>query len=939
MRPVLLMLASILPAGYAVASETPVNLVADPGFEKQPGYSRGAWVGTQNAGKPVFERSGERPHSGQIAAKVTCRTGDVYARWVHQAPDLFARVKRGDRLKLSFWYRASAALGDALVQISHDAAPGWEQYPLKRLKVTGDAWVRYEAVFTVAVNPTGSGEVQLRGTTDGTGDQVAYFDDVSLEVVGHEEPRRDAVVLGRSASGVTGVYYPEGRIVFDDKPVEEWEFMATGTGVTGLTVNFPDEMVVQVNHSAAIDEGGKLRSLGRLHLDLAGRPFANAGQFRVEHDLRKSVITAIAETSEGPVKVEIRAHVPDDVIRIDIHDGRRTPGAMTIRLEEDASAAVNSDETCGVCFWHENPADAVARDKPEDSGTGADIPGDNRGWLAGRVFGLAVKGEGQSTLLSDRTLAFPARARHSLHIAGVSTLGGKDRFDREARERQNKAVREGGEAFLRTHEAWWNNFWQRSRLVIHDPTGRMLKYQASFDLCRYYLACCAGERRETPPRFQIDLYRYHLRQHGWLTGIICAVEQYQSYYGAMRTGDWGALRGLASFYARKLPYYGHFARRAYGHGGARIPMWQGAAVLAPPADARQERPPVGIWQKPYNGENPAGQIWMLSLFCDYVSITGDRDFARAVLSPLAADLVEFVRLRYPRREQGRMVIAPCNAGETWQGVRDPSEMVCALRYALPRLIALGRAQGWKEELVAQWEQMLASVPEVPLGKFRYQGAAVKPEILPGDQLVPAADMSGCEAHKSGDKSLYEWNHQHTELFAIWPAKLVLRDSAQRDCAMRSYRERLWQHSYRDGWNLDVAFAACLGLQDEVAQWHDRHFDWTFVLPCGLARETAPENPLRPGIPESPSFQGMGTGVIPVLEMLLQDYPDELIVLPCWPENVAVDFTLYSPYAGRVEVQYNPAGMLQVTTQREIRVRTAISGAVTLQVERLPGDGR
>ncbi len=68
--------------------------------------------------------------------------------------------------------------------------------------------------------------------------------------------------------------------------------MATGTGVTGLTVNFPDEMVVQVNHSAAIDEGGKLRALGRLHLDLAGRPFANAGQFRMEHDLRKSVIMA-----------------------------------------------------------------------------------------------------------------------------------------------------------------------------------------------------------------------------------------------------------------------------------------------------------------------------------------------------------------------------------------------------------------------------------------------------------------------------------------------------------------------------------------------------------------------------------------------------------------------------------------------------------------------
>jgi hypothetical protein len=99
-------------------------------------------------------------------------------------------------------------------------------------------------VFTVAVNPTGGGEVQLRGTTDRTGDQVAYFDDVWLEVVGHEEPRRDVVVLGNAALGLTGFYHPEGRVNFDGRPVEDWEFMATGTGVTGLTVNFPDELIV-----------------------------------------------------------------------------------------------------------------------------------------------------------------------------------------------------------------------------------------------------------------------------------------------------------------------------------------------------------------------------------------------------------------------------------------------------------------------------------------------------------------------------------------------------------------------------------------------------------------------------------------------------------------------------------------------------------------------
>jgi len=58
------------------------------------------------------------------------------------------------------------------------------------------------------------------------------------------------------------------------------------------------------------------------------------------------------------------------------------------------------------------------------------------------------------------------------------------------------------------------------------------------------------------------------------------------------------------------------------------------------------------------------------------------------------------------------------------------------------------------------------------------------------------------------------------------------------------------------------------------------------------------------------------------------------VLPCWPADVAVDFTLYSPYAGRVEVHYSPGRILRVATQREVRVRTGVGGPVTLQVRRL-----
>lgn len=58
---------------------------------------------------------------------------------------------------------------------------------------------------------------------------------------------------------------------------------------------------------------------------------------------------------------------------------------------------------------------------------------------------------------------------------------------------------------------------------------------------------------------------------------------------------------------------------------------------------------------------------------------------------------------------------------------------------------------------------------------------------------------------------------------------------------------------------------------------------------------------------------------------------------CWPADVAVDFKLHSPYAGRVEIHYSPGSTLRVATQHEVRVRTGVGGPVRLQVERLNPD--
>ncbi len=721
------------------------------------------------------------------------------------------------------------------------------------------------------------------------------------------------VPLSVDPSAVNGRYTPDGRVVFDKRPVKEWEFMATGTGITGLTVSFPDEMLIQVNHSASIDEQAMVRALSRLHLNLEGSPFKNSTSFRMETDFRRSVIFAEAQTDTGAVRVEIRAHVPMDAFRIDIFDERKTPGSLTLRFEEDAPSVALASAN-GMLFFHENPKE------------GKSIERGNQDWLAGRTFGLCVESAVSEGVKSDGgQMTVPALSHQVLYLVGASDRAGKDAFLKSVAERMRQVAALSRDEFISSHEAWWREFWARSYFEPNDPSGELIRYRAAFDLFRYYTACCTSDRRETPARFQIELYRYHLRQHRWLPMGICSVEQYQSLFGTMRTGDWESLRSVFRFFKENLPFYKDQAQRIQGiNGGAYIAMsYIGPWVNRPGAPVKPDYRAKGLPDVPYNGDNPAGPLFMLALASDYVGASNDRAFANDTLLPLATEVMEYFRLRYPQGEDGKIAFDPCNAGETWRAVRNPAEVICAFRFALPRLISVGEKFDWPKSTVEQWRALLAAAPDIPRGELQFNPSTrdVKPAIMPGNLLVPASDITNCKSYMlpwSGGKAWYSVNRQQTELFAIWPTRLMLRNEADIKVAKESYEIRLWKYIFT-GWNLDVTHAVCLGLRDEVSAWFDKQFEHTYVFPCGLAQEEGPSNPAGPNIPEYPSLQGMGTGVIPVLEMLLAYYPDLLVILPCWDPKVAVRYALFSTYAGKVTVDYDPARGAMVKTERPIRV--------------------
>ena len=152
--------------------------------------------------------------------------------------------------------------------------------------------------------------------------------------------------------GIPGQYSTDRQLVMEGIPGHSWEFLATGTGVTGLTVAVQDGLRLQVNHAGAYDDAGIQRPVV-LHLDWADQPTTRLETCVMSHDLQRSLITLRMETPQGALRAEIRAHMALDVIRVDLFDERAEPQPLAMIVERTHP---HQDEVQDGAYlsWHTN---------------------------------------------------------------------------------------------------------------------------------------------------------------------------------------------------------------------------------------------------------------------------------------------------------------------------------------------------------------------------------------------------------------------------------------------------------------------------------------------------------------------------------------------------------------------------------------------------------
>ena len=357
------------------------------------------------------------------------------------------------------------------------------------------------------------------------------------------------------------------------------------------------------------------------------------------------------------------------------------------------------------------------------------------------------------------------------------------------------------------------------------------------------------------------------------------------YYAMTAAGDYDLMQPLFRMYADDLLGLCKYRTRKYcGHDGAFYPecinFW--GSIFSEtygwtPWDQRQDKLQESGWHK----WEWVGGLELCWLMLDYYEHTQDRAFLERTLLPFAREILTFFDQHYPTNAEGKLVMHPSQALETWWECTNPMPELAGCLAVTERLLGLppDAAAAGEREL---WQRLRDKLPPLPRREVEGQLA-----------LAPA------------DAFAQKRNIENPELYAVFPFRLVALGRPDVDHAYPALNHR-WDRGH-SGWRQDDLFMAYLGLTDEVrkaiisrARRHDR--DSRFPAFWGPNYDWTPD-------------QCHGGVLCTTLQaMLLQTDGKRIFLMPAWPKDWDADFKLHAPYQTVLEGQVRDGQVvdLQVT---------------------------
>jgi alpha-L-fucosidase 2 len=598
-----------------------------------------------------------------------------------------------------------------------------------------------------------------------------------------------------------------------------------------------------------------LLKLGRVVVSLEPRPALTT--FLQVLKLRTGEILI----KEGATTYRVWVDANNPVIRVEAQSKR--PVSMTVRLNNWRRVTQNSisadtilhGETNKITWYHRNSSTSDVH-------------------VANNTFGAIIKGNNlvnssDTTLISSTPATSQLISIYPLTVPGTTSAGWLTKLNEKVAGIESLNY----EKTRSSHQEWWNQFWHRSWIFIRGDTTAT-KTTRGYILQRFVTAC--GGRGAYPIKFNGSIFtvddpalipvgekvaRSVNPDFRWWGGQYWFQNTRAMYWPRLEAGDFDIMLPLFNMYAKIIPDNAKQVLTYYKHEGSYFaetaPFWGGISYAGP--EVREN------WTTHYF--TPVLELSMMML--DYYEYTGDNEFARQTLLPVAKAGITFFDKHFQRDSTGRLLLDPVNSIEMYWKVHNPAPDIAGLRAILPRLIALPDNLADKASK-ASWCSLLQQMPPLPVGKSGNESV-----------LLPY----------TGPQTAKFRNSENPELYAVYPFRIYGMGKPDLQLAINTFKAR--KMTFKGCWSQDPEQAAMLGLSDIAKKYVE--FNFNFKDP----RLKFPAFWLQKN-DYAPDQDNGGNGEMGLQQMVMQADGRKILLLPTWPAGWEGDFKLNAPFRTTVQ---------------------------------------
>lgn len=572
-------------------------------------------------------------------------------------------------------------------------------------------------------------------------------------------------------------------------------------------------------------QGGILSKLGLVRVSFG----SGAAGFRQVLRLREGEI----QITEGDVHLRLWVDANHPVVRVEMESGK--PVFAKVSLEDwrgDSAVKTGVDR---IGWYHRNRSD-----------------GDPA--LADLTFGGVIHGPG--LVRNGLTLASGKAVKRQ--VISIDALTAKTATSGEwinlLDQQRIKTAALNPELCRKAHEDWWEKFWDRSYVYVSGDSAARATTEGY--ILQRFVTACAG-RGAYPIKFNGSIFvvsQPDADYRGW-GGMYWFQNTRPMYWPRLMAGDFDMMLPLFRMYLKMLPGNAAEVQKYYHHGGAYFqetsPFWGGLPYMGPEV------------KENYTAHYFTPILELSMMMLDYYDYTGDKDFARLYLMPLASAGLQFFDGHFGRDAEGKLLLDPDNAIEMFWKVHNPAPDIAALRAVLPRMIALPDDLGGDREM---WKKLLSIVPELPADSAR---------------LLPYTGPQTARGH----------NSENPELYSIYPFRLYGLDKPGLELARHTFEVRKFRE--KGCWNQDPIQAAMLGYADVAKDYVQ------FALTRKAPRLKFPAFWAK-GHDYEPDEDNGGNGEQGLQKMLMQTDGRKILLVPAWPKGWDAEFKLHAPYNTTVQ---------------------------------------